>query len=102
MKLEYLKNITSIEIKNVDKCTGCGMCVNVCPHNVFKITKKKAEIINKDACMECGACKLNCPVGIIQVNSGVGCAAAIIKGMLSNSEPTCGCSGKKESASCCG
>jgi len=104
MKLEYLKNVASIKIDSPDKCIGCGMCTDVCPHNVFTMNNNKAEIINKDACMECGACKLNCPVGIITVNSGVGCAAAIIGGIINNSEPTCGCSdnGNKKSGSCCG
>ena len=30
--------------------------------------------------MECGACALNCPQEAIEVNAGVGCAAAIIIG----------------------
>jgi len=54
------------------------MCVNVCPHGVFKVQDRKAAIIDKEACMECGACALNCPVNAIKVQSGVGCATAII------------------------
>jgi hypothetical protein len=33
------------------------------------------------------------------VDSGVGCASAIITGMLTGSEPTCGCG--DSSAGCC-
>jgi NAD-dependent dihydropyrimidine dehydrogenase PreA subunit len=102
MKLEYLKNVTTINIEESAKCSGCGMCIDVCPHEVFKLVDGKARIINKDACMECGACKMNCPAGIIKVDSGVGCAAAIINGLLNNSEPSCDCSGNKKSGSCCG
>jgi hypothetical protein len=50
--------------------------------------------------MECGACALNCEFGAITVNSGVGCAAAIINSMVTGGPPTCDCS--DNSAGCCG
>ena len=105
MKLIYLKNVSTLEITEPGKCTGCSMCVNVCPHNVFKIENKKTVIIDKDLCMECGACKKNCPAGIIRVKEGVGCAAALITGMINRKEPQCGCSGgdkKQGEKTCCG
>jgi hypothetical protein len=41
--------------------------------------------------MECGACQLNCPSGAIAVDSGVGCAAAMIKAALrGKDEVVCG------------
>jgi ferredoxin len=47
---------------NVDKqkCTGCGVCVDVCPVNAIAIKDKKAVI--NDACIDCGACIGQCPV----------------------------------------
>ena len=99
MKLKYFKNIATLSL-NQEKCIGCGMCIEVCPHNVFKMIEKKAVIDDKDACMECGACSKNCPADAISVKVGVGCAAAIYKGILTNSEPTCGCS--DNNSSCCG
>lgn len=95
----YLRNIASLELDR-EKCTGCGMCVAVCPHAVFEIVDKKAKIIDKDGCMECGACGLNCPVSAISVASGVGCATAIIVGAIRGTEPTCDCS-KENDGSCC-
>jgi len=63
-------------------CTGCGICVDVCPHGVFALNRRVIHVVRADACMECGACQVNCPFGAIQVDSGVGCAAAMIRAAL--------------------
>lgn len=63
-------------------CTGCGLCVEVCPHAVFAMNAKVAKVVNPDACMECGACQMNCPFEAIIVDSGVGCAQAMIAAAL--------------------
>ncbi|HEX2947608.1 MAG TPA: mercury methylation ferredoxin HgcB [Clostridia bacterium] len=99
MKHKYLRNVATLEL-DFEKCTGCGKCSEVCPHGVFSIVEHKAVIGNKDACMECGACSLNCPFSALSVKPGVGCAAAIIKGMLTGTEPECGCSGSSGSGCC--
>ncbi|MCU0822292.1 MAG: 4Fe-4S binding protein [Spirochaetes bacterium] len=44
---------------NVDKCTGCGSCVEICPVDAIVIKKKKANI-NTDDCIECGSCVDEC------------------------------------------
>lgn len=78
-------------------CTNCGMCSIVCPHGVFAAGEKVALLVNRKACMECGACQLNCKSGAIKVESGVGCAAAMIHAALSGQkEPACG-----PSCDCC-
>lgn len=94
----YLKNVVTLQL-NTEKCIGCGMCIKVCPHQVFKIKDKKAAIVNHDRCMECGACSRNCPEGAINVRAGVGCAAGILQGIMNNTEPTCGCSEKTNTCS---
>lgn len=94
----YLKNVVTLKLYE-EKCTGCGMCLNVCPHSVFEIRQGKCQIIAKDSCMECGACMINCPFAAIEVKSGTGCAYAIITGKLTGSEPSCGCSGDDQN--CC-
>ena len=48
------------------KCTGCAMCTEVCPHQVFELAGKRVHIVNRDACMECGACQRNCPTGALK------------------------------------
>jgi NAD-dependent dihydropyrimidine dehydrogenase PreA subunit len=80
-------------IYNADVCSGCGMCVDVCPHAVFRMKGRKAELADPQACMECGACQVNCIAGAITVQSGVGCATAMIYAALrGRKEATCGCS----------
>jgi len=97
--MKYLANVTTLQYAS-DKCTGCGRCIEVCPQGVFVMHEKRAAVTDRDLCMECGACAMNCEFGAISVNSGVGCATAIINGMLTGGEPTCGCSDAGGS-SCC-
>lgn len=86
--MKYLKNVVTLR-HDAEKCTNCGMCVTVCPHRVFEESGGKVRITERDLCMECGACARNCPYGAIDVKQGVGCAAAILMGMLTGSEPSC-------------
>ncbi|MCX7027170.1 MAG: mercury methylation ferredoxin HgcB [Spirochaetes bacterium] len=89
MTMTYLKNGETLKL-NTETCIGCGVCVDVCPHAVFRIEAGKALIETRAACMECGACARNCPAGAISVKAGVGCAGAIIIGKLRGTAPDCG------------
>jgi len=99
MNNKYLKNVATLKL-DASKCTGCGMCTEVCPHSVFTLNNGKSEIVDKDLCMECGACARNCRFEAISVNAGVGCAAAVIQGIITGKEPSCDCS-SSESSGCC-
>lgn len=66
-----MKNVATLKLDR-DKCVGCGRCLDVCPHSVFRIESGKAEIADLDACMECGGCARNCPVNALEVKKGVG------------------------------
>lgn len=92
MNHKYLKNVATLAL-SAEKCIGCGRCAEVCPHGVFQLDGRKARIKNRNLCMECGACARNCPANAIAVDPGVGCAAAVIIGWLTGSEPVCDCSG---------
>lgn len=89
MRPYYLKNVATLAYQ-VERCIGCGRCVQVCPQSVFDLQGGKARLIDRDRCMECGACAGNCPVDALSVHAGVGCAAAILQGLLTGKEPTCG------------
>jgi NAD-dependent dihydropyrimidine dehydrogenase PreA subunit len=103
----YLRDVVTLEL-DTQKCTGCGMCLDVCPHDVFKMNGKSVQIADRDACMECGACDKNCPAGALSVQSGVGCAAAVINSMLGRNGGECCCgpqtkeAGSGRNYGCCG
>lgn len=78
MSLRYLKDVVTLQLDE-EKCTGCGMCAQVCVHGVFALSDRVAHLVDRDACMECGACARNCPVDAVSVRSGVGCAYAVWK-----------------------
>lgn len=82
----YLPNVATLELDS-EACSGCGLCVEVCPHQVFSLRCDKAEIVDRDRCMECGACRTNCPTEAILVDAGVGCAAGMISEWLDDLLP---------------
>jgi NADH-quinone oxidoreductase subunit F len=50
-----------------EKCTGCGLCIKVCPTQATSGEKKKAHTIDKDKCTRCGACIESCKFEAINV-----------------------------------
>ena len=41
-------------------CTGCGICIDVCPLEAISLNDDKA-VIDEDECTECGLCVDECP-----------------------------------------
>ncbi len=46
---------------DLEKCTGCGTCIDTCPMGVLEIQDDKAYVANPDECSECQACEAACP-----------------------------------------
>jgi predicted Fe-Mo cluster-binding NifX family protein/ferredoxin len=46
-----------------DKCTGCGICANVCPVNAISINEN--AVIDPRLCTACAICVSECPNGAI-------------------------------------
>ena len=82
-----------------DLCIGCEMCSIVCPHRVFAQNDDVAHLAHPTRCMECGACRRNCPTGAITVESGVGCAAAMMSAAITGKKDAC--CGAENKAACC-
>ena len=53
-----------------DKCTGCGICVDVCSPDALRMDDKieKAVVKYPDDCIGCFECELNCPSEAIYVH----------------------------------
>ena len=66
----------------VSLCINCGMCLAVCPQGCFAPGDRAVLLVHPQDCMECGACQQNCPTDAIYVESGVGCAEAMIMAAL--------------------
>lgn len=96
----YLKEAPTLRVDE-ERCTWCGVCLDVCPRQALELVDRKARITDLDRCIECGACRINCRYEAISVRSGVGCASALIGSLKSGGEPTCGCDGESGN-SCCG
>jgi len=52
----------------VERCKGCGFCVEYCPRHVLQIStrfNKKGyhypEAVKEDACVDCDLCESLCP-----------------------------------------
>ncbi len=59
MKVEPL-----ISEVNEEKCTGCGICVPLCPYGAIELVEKngrRVSHINEAKCKGCGVCTAACP-----------------------------------------
>jgi ferredoxin len=84
-----------------ERCINCKRCTQVCPHAVFAEGEARADLARPSDCMECGACALTWPTHAIEVQSGVGCAWAMIAAAVRGKDmDSCSCGGPD--ASCCG
>lgn len=50
------------------KCTGCGQCVVVCPHDCFSIEDGQSQVVRQN-CFGCGHCLAGCPASAISLES---------------------------------
>ena len=101
MRMPSLRNGETLTLDS-ELCNGCKRCIEVCPHEVLSMAEGKARIMDRASCMECGACANNCEPGAIKVKAGVGCASAVISGMIRGTGPQCGCGGPDGAQKGCG
>ncbi len=53
------------------KCTGCGLCVEQCSHEILKPESNGKIRIQDGYCIECGHCIAVCPTGALGVNGKI-------------------------------
>lgn len=52
---------------DLDKCKGCGECIDICPNEVLEMADDKANVVNPDECAGCESCVEVCEEGAITV-----------------------------------
>lgn len=65
---ERLYHAPTVAKVNLNLCTGCGMCVEVCPYEALILKDGKAEV-NEILCEGCGTCSATCLRAAIQVKN---------------------------------
>lgn len=61
---------------NMDRCKGCGICVDVCPVKIFKISTTPNTkgyyytTVTGDGCVGCRLCEYMCPDFAVYVMEG--------------------------------
>jgi len=52
-----------------ERCTGCGLCVTVCPKETLSIGKNGIAVVSGAETIACGHCEAVCPTGALQVDN---------------------------------
>jgi Fe-S-cluster-containing hydrogenase component 2 len=51
---------------DLEKCTGCGTCKDVCPVEAIQLHDDKAKV-DEEECVDCGTCVEECPEGALSL-----------------------------------
>jgi ferredoxin len=80
-----------------EECTGCGICIEVCPAKAVKESDLMVLFIAADLCTDCGKCADSCPLNAITAQRGIVKAGGVehIRKMPSDNNP-----GKSDQARC--
>lgn len=60
---------TPVPAFNETRCTGCGICVDVCPEHVLVMdtAASRPRMLSEVECSYCGVCEDSCPSGAISL-----------------------------------
>jgi NADPH-dependent glutamate synthase beta subunit-like oxidoreductase/CheY-like chemotaxis protein/NAD-dependent dihydropyrimidine dehydrogenase PreA subunit len=59
---------------NQDLCSGCGVCVTVCPYDALKLVKSddgRVAVMDTIRCKRGGLCVSSCPSGAVTINDSL-------------------------------
>ena len=59
-------------VVDVEKCVGCGICVDFCPESTIELKEKKKQkkaVVDYDFCKGCGICSQVCPFRAIKMKN---------------------------------
>lgn len=60
------RNVTTVI--DAEKCTGCELCIKVCPSETISMQEGKAKVTG-DRSLQCGHCVAVCPVDAVRVDA---------------------------------
>ena len=62
-----MNNLPQVILPLIDpaRCTGCGVCEQLCPTNAVAVRAHQAIIVRPQACTYCDLCETYCPEGAI-------------------------------------
>ena len=53
---------------DIEKCTGCGEFVEVCPVDIYELKDEKSTVVNGEECLGCKSCIAVCEQEAITVS----------------------------------
>jgi NAD-dependent dihydropyrimidine dehydrogenase PreA subunit len=69
-----------IDYEKCKKRLPCGICVNICPEDVFVMTDNGPQVAYPDECYYCGACAMDCPASAIKVRIPLAMKVSALRG----------------------
>jgi heterodisulfide reductase subunit A len=65
---EQMKSGGAIATVTAGRCTGCGLCVEVCPFHAIEIdSTENVAVVNEALCKGCGVCASSCRSGALDI-----------------------------------
>lgn len=65
---DKISHIPTVAIVDEDRCSGCSLCISVCPYGAITLVDGKAHL-EEVLCEGCGACVSACPSGAIDLKN---------------------------------
>ena len=65
---DKISHTPTIAVVDRETCSGCRLCISVCPYGAIELVDERAEI-NEVMCEGCGACASACPSNAIRLKN---------------------------------
>lgn len=65
---EKISHIPTVATVDEERCSGCSLCISVCPYEAIELVDEKAHV-EEVLCEGCGACVSTCPSGAIDLKN---------------------------------
>ena len=65
---EKISHIPTVATVDEDHCSGCNLCISICPYGAIKLVDEIAQV-EEVLCEGCGACVSTCPSGAIDLRN---------------------------------